>query len=163
MSQENVELIRRINEAYEGDDVIPAMRAAVESLGPEPRPDATLAYHAQDPLLQNMHPDIEWEAGLPGVGTAHGVADLYRWWSEWLEVWESYTIRILDYRDLGDWVMTVNDIRARGRDGIALEIINFQLWQVRDGKVARVQIHFDERSALQAAASLGAGDGARER
>jgi ketosteroid isomerase-like protein len=46
--------------------------------------------------------------------------------------------------------MTVNDIRARGRDDISLERVNFQLLQVRDGKVARVRIFFDERTALKA-------------
>jgi ketosteroid isomerase-like protein len=150
VSQEAVNVVRRINEPYEGQDVIPAMRAGFERLGPAPQSDELLAYWAEDPLLRHVHPDVEWEAPLPGVSTARGAADLLRWWGEWLDVWQSYTIRILDYRDLGHWVMTVNDIRARGRDGISLEISNFQLWQVRDGKVSRVRIFFDEPAALRA-------------
>jgi ketosteroid isomerase-like protein len=150
VSQENVAVVRAINEPYERQDIIPGMRVSLERLGPDPPSDALLEYWAEDPLLRHIHPDVEWEAPLPGVSTAHGAADVFRWWREWLEVWQSYTIRILEYRDLGDWVMTVNYIRARGRDGISLEITNFQLWQVRDGKVARVQIFFDEPAALEA-------------
>jgi ketosteroid isomerase-like protein len=148
---EDLDVVRRITEPYEGQDIIPAMRASAERLGPDPQPDAMLAVWAEDPLLRHVHPDVEWESPVPGVSTARGPGDLLRWWGEWLEAWRSYTIHILAYRDLGDWVMTVNDIRARGRDDIPLEIVNFQLWQVRDGKVARVRIFFDERAALNAA------------
>jgi ketosteroid isomerase-like protein len=155
MADTSLEVVRAINEPWEGRDVIPTMRAALEQLGPDPQPDATVAFWAGDPLLRHIHPDVEWEAPLPGVSTAHGAADLLRWWGEWLEAWESYTIRILEYRDLGDWVMTLNDIRARGRDGIPLELTNFQLWQVREGKVTRVRIFFDERTALEAVAPEG--------
>jgi hypothetical protein len=41
-------------------------------------------------------------------------------------------------RDLGDWVLTVNDALARGRGGIPVEMKVFQLWQVRDGKIVIV-------------------------
>jgi ketosteroid isomerase-like protein len=151
VSQQNVDMVRSINEPYEGHDIIPWVRAALQRLGPDPHSDTLLAYWAEDPLLRHVHPDVEWDAPLPGLSAARGASDLLRWWGEWLEVWESYTIRIVDYRDLGDWVMTVNDIRARGRDGISLETTNFQLWQVRDSKVARVKIFFDEPSVLKAA------------
>ena len=163
MSQESVDVVRSINEPYEGRDVIPGMRAAVEQLGFDADPEASLAYWAQDPLLRHVHPEVEWDAPLPGVSTAHGAADLLRWWGEWLDAWESYTVRVLAYQDLGDWVMTTNDIRARGRDGIELGITNYQLWQVRDEKVVRVRIFFDESSAFAAARSASRGDVAGER
>jgi ketosteroid isomerase-like protein len=150
VSQENVEVVRRVHEAYEGHDVIAAMRVGLERLGPDPQPDALVALSADDPLLRHVHPDIEWDAPLPGVSAAHGYMGLLRWWGEWLEVWQSYTIRILEYRDLGDWVMTVNDIHAVGRDGIPLELTNVQMWQVRDGKIARVRIFFDTPEEVEA-------------
>jgi ketosteroid isomerase-like protein len=153
VSLQNVEIVRRINAAHEGRDVIGLMRQRLEPLGADPQPDAVLAMWADDPLVRHVHPDVEWESPLPGVATAHGTEDLLRWWGEWLEVWESYRLRILAYRDLGDWVMTVNEIRARGRDGMSLEMTNFQLWRVRDEKVATVRIFFDEPSAIEAARS----------
>jgi ketosteroid isomerase-like protein len=72
------------------------------------------------------------------------------WWAEWAGVWESYVYRNSAYRDLGDWVLTPTDVRARGRGGIPVEMRVLQLWQVRDGKVAALRVFLSEREALEA-------------
>ena len=56
-----------------------------------------------------------------------------------------------EYRDLGDWVLTVNDVRVRGREGIPLEARAAQLWKVRDGKIVIVRVLLSEAQALKAA------------
>jgi hypothetical protein len=61
MSQESVEIVRRLNTPHEGEDVIPAIRESVERFGPDPQPDAVLAEWREDPGWQHMHPDIEWD------------------------------------------------------------------------------------------------------
>ena len=38
MSQENVEIVRRFNEAHDGEDIIPLLRAGVERVGADPEP-----------------------------------------------------------------------------------------------------------------------------
>ena len=151
MSQENVEVVRRVLTPYDGQDMLPALRAGLERLGSDPSPEAVLAVWADDPGWRHMHPDIEWDSQqVMGMRTAHGPQELVEWWAEWVEVWRSYVYRILEYRDLGDWVMTPQHVSAVGRDEIPLEMKNAQLWQVRDGKVARVRVFFSEQEALDA-------------
>ena len=53
-------------------------------------------------------------------------------------------------------VLTVNDARARGREGIPLTTQAFQLWQVRDGRIVRVRVFASEAEALGA---VGLADG----
>jgi hypothetical protein len=56
-----------------------------------------------------------------------------------------------EYRDLGDWVLTVHDVRARGRGGIPVEIrAAAQLWKVHDGKIAVVRVFGSSDDALKA-------------
>ena len=68
-----------------------------------------------------------------------------------VEVWESYVYEMREYRDLGDWVLTVNDVRVRGREGIPLEARHAQLWKVQDGRIVIVRVLLSEAQALKAA------------
>jgi hypothetical protein len=99
MSQENVEIVRRLNAPYEGENVVPLIRDMVERLGPDPRADSVLAGWAEDPAWQHAHPEIEWDVRAAGAfGTiAHGPRQLTLWWAEWIEVWESYIYRNSEY------------------------------------------------------------------
>jgi hypothetical protein len=153
MSQENVEVVRRLNTPHEGEDVIPLIRESLERFGPYPQPDTVLAEWAKDPGWQHMHPEIEWDVSATGVfGTvAHGPRELALWWADWAEAWDSYVYRISEYRDLGDWVLTLTDVRARGRGGIPVEMRTFELYQARDAKVARYRAFLSEQEALEAA------------
>ena len=152
MSQENVEVVRGFNAPREGENLIPVVREALERLGPDPAPEAILALWGEDPGWRYAHPDIEWDLRATGaVGSAaRGPREVGAWWAEWVEVWESYVYRMRDYRDLGDWVLTPTEIRARAREGITAAMDVFQLWQVRDGKVAVLRAFLSEPEALQA-------------
>ena len=77
------------------------------------------------------------------------------WWADWVDVWESYIYRQLEYRDLGDWILVPAEIRARGRQGVAVEMRTFQLYQVREGKVAVYRVFLSEREALKAVGLTG--------
>ena len=99
-----------------------------------------------------MNPEVEWDAtglGMFGV-VAHGLYGLALFWREWVEAWESYVYEMREYRDLGDWVLTINDAKARGRGGIPVETPVFQLWRVRDGKIVAVRLFGSETEALKA-------------
>ena len=151
VSHENVEIVQRFSLREEGHDMMPGLRTIIERLGRDPQPEAVLAVWAEHPAFQHFHPDIEWDAPAADIRAARGIRDLYRWWAEWADVWESYTFRVLEWRDLGDWVMTREAIHAVGRQGIALEVEVFQIWQVRDEKIAVVRIFVSENAALSAA------------
>jgi hypothetical protein len=128
------------------------IRESLERFGPDPQPEAVLAEWRDDPGWQYGHPEIEWDVRATGAfGTvAHGPREVALWWADWVEAWDSYVYRISEYRDLGDWVLTPTDVKARGRGGIPVEMRVFQLWQVRDGKVAALRAFLSEREALEA-------------
>jgi hypothetical protein len=153
MSQENVEIVRGFNQPREGDDLVPVIREALEQLGPDPTAEAVLALWDEDPGWRYAHPDIEWDISATGaVGSAiHGPLEVAAWWADWVDVWDSYIYRMLAYRDLGDWVLTPTQLRAHGRDGITVEMEIFQIWRVRDGKIAVLRAFLTEPEALEAA------------
>jgi ketosteroid isomerase-like protein len=153
MSLEDVEVVRGLNEPYEGEDVAPIIRESVDRFGPDPDPDTVLAEWAKDPAWCHIHPDIEWDmtgAGAVGV-TANGPREVALFWADWIEAWKSYVYRVVEYRDLGDWVLTPVDVRASGPEGIPVEMRLFQVWRVRDGKVAAQRAFLSEQAALEAA------------
>jgi hypothetical protein len=71
--------------------------------------------------------------------------------ADWLEGWESYVHRVVEYRDLGDWVLVPLELRACGLTGVRVEMRAFQIIQVRDGKVAVYRSFRTEQKALEAA------------
>ena len=150
MSQENVEVVRFANEPHNGEDLVPLMRELVEGIADWSDTDAVVASLATDPNIRPMHPEVEWDASaFAFAGVAHGLYELAVFWRELVEVWESYVYEMREYRDLGDWVLTVNDARARGRGGIAVEGRGFQIWKVRDGKIVIVRLFRSEADALE--------------
>ena len=154
MSRENVEVVRCFNEPHDGEDIIPLLRAGIEHVGPDPEPEAVLAFWADDPGWRYAHPEIEWDVGATGpVGsTASGPLDVARWWTDWSETWESYVYRMVEYRDLGDWVLAPADVRAKGREsGVEVERLDAAVCSVRDRKVARIDYYGSKAEALEAA------------
>jgi hypothetical protein len=146
-----VEIVRRFLAPYEGEDLVPHMREAVERLGPDFQPNAVLAYWAEDPGWQHVHPDIEWDVRAAELSsTAHGPREVAMWFADWVGVWESQINHVVEYRDLGDWVLVLMDMQARGREDIAVEMRRFQLYRVREGKVAVCRSFHTEREALKA-------------
>jgi len=153
MSQENVEIVRDLNGPYEGLDVATIIREAVDRFGPDPDPAVVLSEWAQDPAWRHIHPEIEWDlTGTGAVGvTANGPREVALFWADWIEAWKSYVYQVVEYRDLGDWILTPTEVRASGPEGIPVEMRLFQIWRVRDGKVATMRAFLSEREALQAA------------
>jgi hypothetical protein len=148
--------VRRFHSPYDGEDLIPGMREWVERLGPDFQPDAVLAYWADDPAWQHVHPAIEWDSRVQGLTvTAHGPREVALWWADWLEVWESFVGRTMEYRDLEDWVLVALEVRARGREGIAVQIQGFALYQVREGRIAVYRSFLSEQEALEAVGPAG--------
>jgi hypothetical protein len=154
MSAEDVAIVRRHLAPYEGQDVVPVFREIVDQLGPAAEPDAVLAAWAEDPAWRHVHPEVVWETfgGGPLDAKMAGPAEVGSWWAtDWAEAWEAYAYRIVEYRDLGEWVLTPVDVRATGRGGIPVEMRTFEIRKVREGKVAVVKVFLTEAEALEAA------------
>jgi hypothetical protein len=152
VSQEDVEVVWRFTEPANGQDLVPAFEQMAELLGPEVEPSVILAYWAEHPVWKHAAPDIEWFSdAVLLANTASGPREVVMWWKEWVEMWESYVITTVEVRDLGDWVLHVADVRARGRQGIAVEMRVFELARVRDERITAYGAGFgSERAALEA-------------
>jgi hypothetical protein len=155
MSEENVEIVRLATEPHNGEDMVPILREVVDGVYDWSDTEVVAAF-ANDPDFRPMHPEVEWDPTAVGLaGVAYGFYGLALFWREWVEVWESYVYEMREYRDLGDWVLTVNDARARGRGGMPVEMQVFQTWRVRGGKIVTVRLFLSEAEALKAVGLTG--------
>ena len=143
MSQENVEVVRRLLGPFEQGDIVLLFRD-----------DTTYASirAASEPLFT---PDFECVFVRQDVGRAAypGLDGLRTAWLDWLEPWESYHPRVEDVIDAGDdrvVVLTRDHARPRGSTG-ETEFVGAPIWTVRDGKVARIEFYFDRAAGLAAA------------
>lgn len=129
MSQENVEAVRRALDGWNRGDV--------------------------DAWVESAHPDIEWFSAIKGRvegdNTVYrGVAETRRFWDEWHAIWE-LTIELSDIRDLGDTVLALGRMQARGDgSGIDIESPIGYVFEFEGGVVRRARSYLNPRQALEA-------------
>jgi ketosteroid isomerase-like protein len=139
MSQENVEVVRRLN----------------------PPPDLDLATLFRDEDTWNTAFDVllplyepNYEVRLFSVGGPRryvGREALREAWLDWLSPWESYRAEISEYIDAGDRVLVITDDYGR-RAGMSAEvrIHAAAIWTLREGRVVAVDFYSDREQALEA-------------
>ena len=115
MSQENVDVIRRVYELWNRGD----LSAAVEML--------------------DQH--VVWNAYvyLPDSRTRHGAGEVQQWAGEFAEAWGEIQVQIERLEGVGDdLVLALVRMTGRGRgSGAAVESgVDGHVWTVRDGTVA---------------------------
>jgi ketosteroid isomerase-like protein len=135
MSEENVELVRRLLEMFAKRD--------------------------HERAFDFYAPDIEWDAtghrevspDLAGVYRGHDGVRTY--WRRWLSAWRDLEFEIEDVRDgAGDEVVAlIRNQRQWGRhSGIVTEMPAYGLvFTIRGDKVVRWRSYSDQESALEAA------------
>lgn len=129
MSQQNLETLRRLHEAFNRRDI----DGAVQYLDPE----------------VELHPGIQ----VPDEESRYlGRDGLTEWFRSATEPWEMITV---EHRELidppGDRVLAVERWVFRGRDGIELELELPNLYTFRDGLIIRIDGFTDKPEALEAA------------
>jgi ketosteroid isomerase-like protein len=138
MSQENVELVRRL-------------------LG-------MFAKREHEAVFEFYDPDIEWIASAAFPGT-HGDSDdlqgvylghdgVRTYWRRWLQAWSDLDFEVQDVLDGGDEIVAlISNQRQWGRrSGIPIDIPPYGLvFTIRDGQVVRWRSFPDQDSALEAA------------
>jgi ketosteroid isomerase-like protein len=132
MSEENVESVQRLAEAWNTDDL--------------------------DAFLAELDADIEWhpsiEPGLEGKATIyHGHDGVRRAWREYRgEAWERLTVRPQEFRDLGESVLALGQMDLTARTtGIEFSQEVGQIVDFRGGKIIRVRDFLSHAEALAAA------------
>lgn len=152
MSRENVEVVRAYLSPAEGDDLVTLLKDVRLQDVIEHGPDAAAAYSRMFPTIHYLDPAIECDVRATGglAGVYRGIEGFARYWIEWLGMWSSYAYRVVEYRDLGDWVLTPMQVEGQGRDNLNVGLLVFQMWLVRDGRIAVMRAFHDEVDALQA-------------
>ena len=129
MSQENVEIVKSMYEAFNDDD--------------------------RERAITYLHPDAELQQPpeLPDVGSYVGLAEFERGINLWLDEWESFRYEIEEMTDVGGKVLM--EIRLWGiakGSGVEIERSDvFHLWTFKDGKAQRCEVYFNGPDALEAA------------
>ena len=130
MSQENVEIVRGIYEAWQQRDF--------------------------EAALAPFDDDFEW-IGPPDIsrdesGRAFGLGGMTRSLQRWLENWTDYHYELRELIDHGDHVLAAGWQRGRGRDsGVEVAEDIFSVWTLQNGKVIRQRMFRDRTEALEAA------------
>jgi ketosteroid isomerase-like protein len=128
MSQENVEIVRRIFDAWNQGDF-----------------DA--AWSVCDPDLV-----IDRSRSLVDSRIYRGTEEVEQFWSDWRDTWESACWEIDEYIEAGDDVVVLGRFYGRGAEsGVAVEANVTQVMTVRNGKLVRGVLFQSRSDALEAA------------
>jgi ketosteroid isomerase-like protein len=106
-----------------------------------------------------MHDDVvfDWSRSISdNRGVHQGFGEIERLFENFIEVWESVTWRVFDVEEVGrDQLLVGTRMDVRGRDsGIEISGSGAQVWDMRDGKIARVTL-FQSRGEAEAALAGG--------
>ena len=126
MSQENVEVVRAMTEAFLRGDVEGALAA--------------------------YDPDVEWDGrNLPDGKVSRGVDAVIEHVVRWAEQWEDWQYQPLEYLDAGDDVVLITRERGRSKAGLVMDERHAELYTLRDARIVRRVGYSDPDDALRAA------------
>jgi len=133
MSEHNVEIVRRANEA--------------------------LRRGGYEELLEFIHPDFESETP-PEMSvepdTYVGHEGVRRWFESFYDAVDEVRFEPDEYIDAGEHVVIPMRLIVRGRgSGIETEQRLTQVWTIRDELVVRIHAYADKESALEAVGKAG--------
>jgi ketosteroid isomerase-like protein len=127
MSQENVEIVRRMYDAFDSGDG-----------------DAALAYFDSGVVVDASH-RVDGRVG-------HGHKELVAILGEWMGTWDEWREEVEAIRDAGDRVLVISTQRGRGKGSGAEWQNRFgMLYEIEGGKISRWTIYDDPQVALEAA------------
>lgn len=129
MSQENVEIAKRVMDAYNRRDV--------------------------DAYVDCATPDFELVPVFVGAvegGSYQGREGIERVFEATRDTWDDYRIVADEFRDLGDRVLLVGRAEGRGRSsGVSVDAPFGSVVDFRGGKISRIRSYLDHGEALRAA------------
>src|SRR6478735_4711848 len=116
MSQENVEIVRRMNEAFNRRDR-----------------DAILAYYHPDAELRDLQHAPAAPERLIGIDASRA------YWTQWDDAFDDFTAEIEGCIDAGTYVVTATHWRGKGKEsGLEISLRAMEVVEFADGKIARL-------------------------
>ena len=84
-----------------------------------------------------------------------GHDEMIRWNKRWLDVWQAIDVEVTDVTTVGDRVLTEIKLKGQGgTSGLDVSQTFFHLFELRDGKIARMDEYSTRQEALEAADRL---------
>ena len=104
---------------------------------------------------ETTHPDFVWDTTTFRGGmrpqACVGVDEANEWLADWYESFENWSLDIETVHDVGDRVVAVLRQRANAmHGGPEVEMRFAQIWTLRDGRAARMEMYADPDDALEA-------------
>ena len=127
MSRENLEVVRRMYEAFNSGDA-----------------ETALGY---------FHPDVVMDATHRVDGRiGHGREEMGAILFEWLGTWDDFRDEVEEMHDAGERILVISTQRGRGKgSGIEWEGRFGMVYDVRDGRIVRWTVYDDPTAAAEAA------------
>jgi ketosteroid isomerase-like protein len=86
-----------------------------------------------------------------GEGVFHGHDGIRRWFRGWLGAWDTVRNDVDELIDAGEQVIAITTQTSRGKtSGIEVELKQYSVWAVRDGRVQRAVWFRTREEALEA-------------
>ena len=128
MSQENVEIVRHAYAAWTRNDREPA-----------------LAFFAEDIVWTPARED-------PDPRPHRGRQGVRRFWAQWEELFDDIRVEPEELTEVGDRVLSRLHVTGSGKgSGIDIDQRVYQVVELRDGAIVRVDEFYDRADALEAA------------
>lgn len=146
MSQQNVDLVRQIFAAWEGQDfaaVVRGLPGTFEELSDELR---TWVEETYDPDVE-----VSWLSENPEWQIHRGYAGLLRAYADWMEDWDEHHFELKEIMELGDEVLARHSERARSRHDVEVEKEFTSVFTFRRGRIVRIREYATKEKALEAA------------
>jgi ketosteroid isomerase-like protein len=129
MSQENVEVVRRMLQAF--------------------------ADGGLDAMAEFWDPDIDWraaEGAIDDVGEMHGPVVVRRYIQDWIDTFDDFGVVVEELRDVGDdRVLSIQRLKGQAKlSGAETDLRYALVSTVRDGKVVRAREYLNAEDALEA-------------
>ncbi len=132
MAQENVEVVRRLNAAFNRGDR-----------------DAMFAYY---------HSDVEWrdlQHAPDAPERLRGIDAVSAYLDQWEDAFDYFTAESEQYIDAGACVLTATHWHATGKDsGLEIDLHTVDVVEFADGKIVRVTIGYADRDEALKAVGL---------
>jgi hypothetical protein len=154
MSEENVEIVRAL---FPGTMDMAAVFADPATLSAT-RSQLEPWFHADFETVAD--PKMMPVGNLPGEvdekslsWTVRGIDGFVSAWTDFLTDWEAWVVEPTEFIDLDeDRVFVLIEIRGRSKtQQVEMTVESGNVVTLRDGKVARLQLFFERRAALEAA------------
>ena len=126
MSEENLEIARRIFTAFAAGDIAAA--------------------------LQEIDPDVVLHVEQAGQGVYRGHEGVIKSVVDWIEDFDDFKVVPEEFLDNGDYVVVRTRQTGRGKSsGVPMEGLFWFVCQMREGKAVRIHVVATEQEAFDAA------------